>query len=159
KALADVLAGDPRAAYRGSKLSTTLKVMGVELASMGDVRGESPRSEVISHLDPDAGVYRKLVVRDGRLTGAILLGAQDPAGLLLQLFRSGEPLPGTPLELLAGSAVADVKPGDLPDTAQVCNCNAVCKGAIVAAIKAGCTSVAALGEKTRAGTGCGGCQP
>lgn len=163
KTLADVLAGDSRAAYRGSKLSTTLKVMGVEVTSMGDTRGEAPGTEVVSHLDPDSGVYRKLVVRDGRLTGAILVGAPDPGGLFRRLFRSGEPLPGTPLEVLTGGAlppaVASAEAGILPDSAQICNCNAVCKGAIVAAIKGGCTSVAALGEKTRAGTGCGTCQP
>src|SRR5215204_3472297 len=102
KVLADVLAGDnSRAAYRGSKLATSLKVMGVELTSMGDVRGEEAGTEVISHLDPERGVYRKLVVRDNKLIGAVLLGTSDPGGMFRRLFKEGEPLPGTPLELLA----------------------------------------------------------
>lgn len=165
KVLADVLTGaNERAAYRGSKVSTTLKVMGIDLTAMGDVRGEGPGTEVVSHLDPEMGVYRKLVVRDNRLVGAVLLGTHDPGGLFRRLFKEDEPLPGTTLELLAGgtnplAVTANDDLAGLPDGAQICNCNAVCKGAIVAAIKAGCTSVTALGEKTRAGTGCGTCQP
>src|SRR5207237_1435547 len=90
RVLADVLTGaDPRAAYRGSKLATTLKVMGVDLVRLG--------------------------------------------------------------------ADADLAP--LPHAPTICNCTDVCKGAIVAAIKSGCHSVTALGEKTWAGTGCGTCQP
>jgi nitrite reductase (NADH) large subunit len=165
KVLADVLSGsNPRASYRGSKLATTLKVMGVELTSMGDVHGKSADTEVVSHLDPEAGVYRKLVVRDGRLAGAILLGAPDPGGTFRRLFTSEEPLPGTALDLLSGGTRDALLSGGgdvagLPNDTTICNCNDVCKGTIVAAIKDGCGNVAAVGAKTKAGTGCGTCQP
>src|SRR5262249_47318038 len=120
--------------------------------------------EVVSHLDPAAGVYKKLVVRDARLAGAVLLGTDDAGGVLGRMFRAAEPLPGTALELLAGGGRdAPPAPGAglarLPEGRQICNCHAVCKGAIVAAINGGCGSVQALGEKTKAGTGCGTCQP
>jgi nitrite reductase (NADH) large subunit len=165
KVLADVLTGaDPRASYRGSRLATTLKVMGVDLVSMGEVNATGADVEVVSHLDPAAGVYKKLVVRDGRLAGAVLLGTDDAGGVLGRMFRAAEPIPGTALELLAGGArdallAQGTDLGALPDATQICNCHAVCKGAIVAAINGGCGSVQALGERTKAGTGCGTCQP
>jgi nitrite reductase (NADH) large subunit len=163
RVLADVLTGaKPDAAYGGSRLGTTLKVMGVELTSMGDVAGEGADSEVVSHLDPGRGVYKKLVVRDGRLAGAILLGSSDAGGRLLHLFKSGSPLSGAAHELLHGAADPVAEPPSvhaMPDDQQVCNCNTVAKGTIVAAIRQGKCTVGAVGECTRAGTGCGSCQP
>src|SRR5262249_25771110 len=136
RVLADVLTGaKPDAAYAGSRLGTTLKVMGVDLTSMGDVAGEGPDCEVVSHLDPGRGVYKKLVVRDGRLAGAILLGTPDTGGRLLHLFKRGETLPGAALELLHGQPDGPVtEPPSvhaMPDDQQVCNCNTVPKGTIV----------------------------
>ncbi len=163
---ADVLTGaKPQAAYCGSRLATTLKVMDVDLVSMGDVHGGAD-TEVVSHLDPAAGVYKKVVIRDGRLAGAIVLGAPDAGGQLQRLFRSAEPLPAAALELLTGENDRDRLLQDsgtdlrgLPDATQICNCNEVSKKEIVSAIVAGQCTVAALGECTRAGTGCGTCQP
>ncbi len=166
RVLADVLTGaGPDAAYAGSRLATTLKVMGIDLVSMGEAQGGAD-CEVVSHLDPGRGVYKKLVLRDGRLAGAILLGARDAGGRRLRLFRSGEPLPGPAADLLLEPSARDqlLEGGgddlkDLPDDTQICNCNAVAKGQITAAIAEGKCSVTALGECTRAGTGCGTCQP
>jgi nitrite reductase (NADH) large subunit len=77
--LADVITGkNPQAAYLGSKLGTKLKVMGVELASMGETKPASPADEVIVYREPKRGVYKKLIVRDDRLAGAILLGESIP---------------------------------------------------------------------------------
>jgi NAD(P)H-nitrite reductase large subunit len=164
---AEVLTGaKPQAAYTGSKLATTLKVMGVDLVSMGEVLGGAD-TEVISHLDPAAGVYKKLVIRDNRLAGAILLGAPDDGGRLQRMFRSAEPLDASALDLLTGANARDelLKEGagadlrGLPDATQICNCNTVSKKDIVAAISGGKCTVAAIGECTKAGTGCGTCQP
>jgi nitrite reductase (NADH) large subunit len=162
RVLADVLTGTrPQAAYQGSRLATTLKVMGVDLLSMGEVGAAGGDCEVVSHLDPSQGVYRKLVLRDNRLVGAILLGAPDAGGRLLRLFKDAAPLTDPALDLLHADDSAAV--GDdvtlWPDSRQICNCNEVPKGRIVQAIRDGQCSVAQIGECTRAGTGCGTCQP
>src|SRR5262249_30749526 len=81
RVLADVLTETkPDARYEGSRLGTTLKVMGVELTSMGEVSNLGPECEVVTHSDPAQGIYKKIVVRDRKLVGAILLGAADPTG-------------------------------------------------------------------------------
>jgi NAD(P)H-nitrite reductase large subunit len=168
RVLADVVSGaQPDARYTGSRLATTLKVMGIDLTSMGEVNAVGPDSEVISHSDPAQGTYRKLVLRDNKLVGAVLLGVGDPGGKLLRLFKEGQPLSEPAFELLTGvsarDALLDAGAGadllSLPDDTQICNCNAVCKGRIVADIAAGKCTISALGECNRAGTGCGTCQP
>jgi NAD(P)H-nitrite reductase large subunit len=168
RVLADVLSGAKReAAYRGSRLSATLKVMGVDLVSMGEVNGGGADREVISHVDPGAGVYKKLVLRNNQLIGAIVLGTADHGGRLQRLFKNAETLTEPALDLLVGGTARDalLEEGagadlmSLADDTQICNCNSVSKGQIVAAICDGKTTITALGECTRAGTGCGTCQP
>jgi NAD(P)H-nitrite reductase large subunit len=168
RVLADVLTETaPAAAYQGTRLSATLKVMGVDVVSMGDVQGGTPETEVVSHLDPAAGVYKKLVIRDHQLVGAILVGTQDHGGRLLRLFKSSETLSESTLDLLVGGTARDalLEEGagadlrQLADDTQICNCNRVSKGQIVAAIRDGQRTVEAIGQCTRAGTGCGTCQP
>jgi nitrite reductase (NADH) large subunit len=166
--LADVLTQTrPGAAYQGSQPSATLKVMDVDVVSMGDVHG-SPDSEVISHLDPVKGIYRKLVIRKSCLAGAIVVGCPDPGGRWKRLFQDRQPLTRAAVELLLGEGSARdallektdaAEIGLAPDTTQICNCHTVSKGEIVAAIREGKGSIRALGEATRAGTGCGTCQP
>ncbi len=167
RVLADVLTGaNPQAAYEGSRLATHLKVMGVDLTSMGEVNASGPDCEVVSHLDPSRGVYKKLVLRDNHLVGAILLGETDPTGSLLRLFKSGEKLIEPAVELLAPPNARDALLGgggpdltSLADDTQICNCHLVTKGRIVEAIQKGKTSVEAIGQCCKAGTGCGTCQP
>jgi nitrite reductase (NADH) large subunit len=168
RVLADVLTGAKEsAAYAGSRLATTLKVMGVDLVSMGDVNATGTDFEVITHFNPDRGAYKKLVLRDNRIVGAVLLGATDPTSRLLRLFKRGEPLTEPAYELLAGGSARDAllqegggaDVAGLADDTQICNCHAVCKGALVEAIRGGTCTVSALGDCTRAGTGCGTCQP
>jgi NAD(P)H-nitrite reductase large subunit len=168
RVLADVLTGaKPDAAYQGSRLSTTLKVMGIDLVATGDVQGTGPDSEVISHLDPAAGIYKKLVIRDRQVAGAILLGTQDHGGRLQRLFKSCETLSEPALDLLVNGSARDAlleEGGEadlsrLADDTQICNCHAVSKGQIAAAIRDGQCTIAAIGQCTRAGTGCGTCQP
>src|SRR5262249_7336261 len=93
RVLADVLTDkNQQATYVGSRLATTLKVMGIDLVSMGEVNGSGADTEVISHSDPAAGTYKKLVVRDNKLVGAVLLGMPDPTGKLMRLFKEAKPL-------------------------------------------------------------------
>ncbi len=161
RVLADVLTGaNPRSRYEGSKLSTKLKVMGVELAVMG-AKEPQDGDEVVSYVEPRRGVYKKLIIREGRLAGAILLGDGAAAPRLLQAFDRNEALPDVRADLLFGgltsaSPAAGVE--EMPDDAQICNCNGVSKGKIVAAIGGGARTLQAVCSATRAGTGCGTCK-
>ncbi len=162
RVLADHLAGrNPDAAYEGSKLSTKLKVMGAELASLGEKDPVHPDDEVVQYSEPRRGVYRKLIVRDGRLAGAILLGDTAMAPALIQAYDRGTPLPDNRAEVLFPRSAGGSPPSvaDLPDDAQICNCNGVSKARIVAAVKAGQLSLKMVCNATRAGTGCGSCKP
>ncbi len=161
KVLAKVLSGvDTAATYTGSKIATKLKVMGVELASMGRISDVKPTDEVVQFSEPARNVYWKAIVRDGKLSAACLLGDLGPADDLMRMFQADAPVPQRRLELFfsANSAGKETSLADLPDSHQVCDCNGVCKGTIVAAIKAGKCTVPAVGKATRAGTGCGSCK-
>ena len=142
------------AAYAGSVQSAKLKVMGVDLVAVGDASGAR---EVVA-ADAASRTYRKLVVdEDGRAAGAVLLGDTRGHELLLEQVRRREPVEDL-LGLLAQASEASA--ADLPDTAQVCNCNGVCKGDIVDAIRAqGLGSTQEVVAVTRAGSGCGSCKP
>lgn len=163
RTLAERLTNDKSSAtYTGSKVSTKLKVMGVELAVAGDKEPVNDDDEVVSYVEPNRGVYKKVIIRDGKVAGAILLGDGSTAPRLLQAFDRGETLPQNRAELLFplsadGVPVLDVE--DMPDDAQVCNCNGVSKGKIVAAVDGGCRSLKAVCDATKAGTGCGSCMP
>ncbi len=160
--LADRLtATKPKAAYLGSKLATKLKVMGVELASMGVTGAQEDDDEEIVYSEPKTGIYKKLVIRNGQLVGAILLGDADRAGYLIQNFDRGSALPDERALMLfdIGDAPAlGATMIEMPESAQICNCNGVSKGTIVGCVKAGAKSLKMVMDKTRAGTGCGSCK-
>ena len=160
--LADVLTGlNPKAEYLGSKLGTKLKVMGVELASMGETKPSLPDDEVVIYREPSRGVYKKLIVRENKIAGAILLGEIDTAGVLMQMFMADTVVSARRADLLFGTATGApvLSVFDLPDHAQICNCNGVSKGAIKEAIQIGkCHSVSKVGGCTKAGLGCGSCK-
>ncbi|MFD9947944.1 FAD-dependent oxidoreductase, partial [Nonomuraea sp. NPDC059022] len=158
---ADVITGG-KARYRGSRLVTRLKARSVELAAMGETHLEEDQAEVVRFSHRARGTYRKLVIRDGRLVGAILLGESDAVGTLTQLYDRGGPLPGDRAGLLfpglpGAGAVAD-SPVRMPDAAKVCHCNNVTKGQIRACWEAGARDLAAVSAATRATTGCGTCR-
>ncbi len=159
--LADHITGrNPTASYRGSVTGTKLKVMGVNVAGMGE-RDGLPSDEIIRYEEPAGGQYKKLIVRDGKLVGATLLGDTDGFSDLLALMQSGAPLPTRRADLLFGTATpatGGYSIADLPDNKQICDCNGISKGQICKAIKAGKTTVPAVGKATRAGTGCGSCK-
>ena len=148
------------AQYHGSKLATKLKVMGVELASMGITEPEHPSDELIQFTEPAKGIYKKLIVRDGRLVGGILMGDISKAAYLMQAFDRDTPLPDERLSLLfdLGAPAQAVTIDEMPDDAQVCNCNGVSKDAIGACVAAGAKSATTVMKATRAGMGCGSCK-
>ena len=148
------------AQYHGSKLATKLKVMGVELASMGITEPEHSTDEVIQFTEPSKGTYKKLIVRNGRLVGGILMGDISKAAYLMQAFDRDTPLPDERLSLLfdIGAPAQAVTIDEMPDDTQVCNCNGVSKGAIGACVLAGAKSATTVMKATRAGMGCGSCK-
>jgi nitrite reductase (NADH) large subunit len=149
---AATLLGEHERPYEGSIPSAKLKVAGIDLVSIGSPEGDS---EALA-ASAAKGVYRKLVVRDGRAAGAVLLGDVRGAEALLAEIRANEPV-HDPLARLAQAAVAG--PEDLPDNAQVCNCNGVCKDDLVSAVtEGGCATPREVMARTRAGTGCGSCK-
>ena len=159
-----ILGGD--AVFEGADLSTKLKLMGIDVASFGDSVGATPGAESIVFADPVANVYKRLVVSgDGtRVLGGILVGDASMYQTLVQMARGDMPTPPRPEELVlparsgaGGGAGMGVE--SLSDTAMVCSCNSVSKGAICAAVAGGATDVPALKACTAAGTGCGGCVP
>lgn len=160
--LADSLTGrNVGARYRGSRVSTKLKVMGVELAVAGVKEPRDEKDEVVTYVEPGRGIYKKLIVRDGHIAGAILLGDGISAPRLLQAFDRDEALPEARAEMLfplaPESMGADIE--SLPDQTQVCNCNGVTKGQVIEAVEGGHRSLKAVCDATRAGTGCGSCKP
>ena len=146
--------------YHGSKLATKLKVMGIELASMGITEPVDERDEVIQFTEPRHGTYKKLIVREGRLVGGILMGDISKAAYLMQAFDRDSPLPDERLSLLfdLGTPSQKVTMAEMPADAQVCNCNGVTKGAISACVASGRRSAKGVMQATRAGMGCGSCK-
>jgi nitrite reductase (NADH) large subunit len=137
--------------YAGSIPSAKLKVMGVDLVSIGEAEADQA---AIAEFREDR-IYRKLVLRDGKISGAILLGDIRGHENLLEAVRAGE-LVSDPLARLV--AASNATAADLPDAAQVCNCNGVCKGEIVQAVADGLPTPREVMAATRAGTGCGSCR-
>jgi nitrite reductase (NADH) large subunit len=161
KVLADHITGrNPNAAYLGSKIATKLKVMGVEVASMGDIEPRDGNDEVVQFSEPKRGTYKKLIIREGRLVGGILLGDISKAAYLMQAFDRHTPLPEERLQLLfdIGDPPKQVTFEEMSAATQICNCNGVSKGAIVACVQQGKRNPKAVMEATRAGMGCGSCK-
>jgi len=161
KVLADHITGkNPSAGYHGSKLATKLKVMGVELASMGITDPTEDDDEVVQFSEPKRGTYKKLIIRKGRLAGAIMLGDLGKVAYLMQAFDKNTPLPEDRLSLLfdIGAPSQTVTLADMPDEAQVCNCNGVSKAAVGDCVKLGKRTAKSVMTATRAGMGCGSCK-
>jgi nitrite reductase (NADH) large subunit len=161
KVLADHVTGaDPRSAYHGSRIATKLKVAGVDVASMGIKAPELDDDEFVQYSEPRHGVYKTIVIRDGKLVGATLVGDTSKVSFLTQAFDSGLPLPEERVSLMFDIGTPEVAVGvaELSDDAQVCNCNGVDKAALVGCVRSGTTSVAGVMAKTKAGKGCGSCK-
>ena len=159
--LADHITGaNPKAAYHGSKVATKLKVSGIELATMGQPAPEHPDDEVVHFSEPRRNVHKTVIVRDGKLVGATLLGDVGKVSFLTQAFDRGTVLPEERVELLfdINAPGEDVGVAELDDDAQVCNCNGVSKGDIAACVRGGTKTVSGVMKATRAGTGCGSCK-
>jgi nitrite reductase (NADH) large subunit len=151
--------------FEGADMSTKLKLMGVDVASLGDAHGATAGAQVCSFVDERRQIYKKLVISpDGtRLLGAILVGDADNYSSLLQMMQNADALPEQPERLLLpgmgtdSAAATGIGVSALPASAQICSCNGVSKGEICSAVDAGCTTVGQVKTCTRAGSSCGGC--
>jgi assimilatory nitrate reductase electron transfer subunit len=164
RVLSRILTGvEPLARYRPVPAVTRLKASGIDLAAMGAPSTSDGPEEEVCFADPGRRTYAKLVIRDNRLAGAIMLGDNPAVGQVIQLFDRGATLPPDRRALLLGrggpgSPEATDSPALMPDAATVCHCNGVTKGAVVRAIRAGARDVADVVDATRATTGCGTCR-
>jgi nitrite reductase (NADH) large subunit len=158
---------DGDAAYQGSVLSTRLKVSGVDVFSAGEFAGGEDCEDVVFR-DASRGVYKRLVIKAGRLHGAVLFGDAADGNWYFDLMRSGEDLAEVRETLIFGQSVTESLRGVDPrsavaamaDTAEICGCNGVCKGAITGAITGkGLTTLDAVRSVTKASASCGSCTP
>jgi len=159
--LADhITATNLHAAYHGSKVATKLKVSGIDLATMGLVEPERDDDEFIQYAESKRRVYTAVIVRDGKLVGATLLGDLSKVSFLMAAFDRGMVLPAERRSLLfdLGGPAAAASVAELPDDAQICNCNGVTKAAIRGCVEDGGRTMRAVMSATRAGSGCGSCK-
>ncbi|HHN67333.1 MAG TPA: NAD(P)/FAD-dependent oxidoreductase, partial [Thermopetrobacter sp.] len=163
RVLANHIAGRGWMTYEGSVTSTKLKVTGIDLFSAGDFLGGEGTEELVL-LDEKAGVYKKLVIENDRLTGAVLYGDTMDGAWYFQLIREGSDISEIRGRLLFGQAhLGDSGHGEdsianLPDEAEICGCNGVCKGEIVTAIKEqGLFTLSDVRKVTKASASCGSC--
>ncbi len=164
KVAANHLANLGIARYEGSVTSTKLKVTGIDLFSVGDFN-EAEGDETLVLQDPGAGVYKKLVLRDDKIKGAVLYGDTLDGAWYFQLMREGSSITDFRHTILFGQHdLGDAGHGDetrvaaLGNEAEICGCNGVCKGEIVDAIvKKGLFTLEEVRAHTKASSSCGSC--
>lgn len=158
------LLGNDTESFVGADMSAKLKLLGVDVGSIGDAKGRTPNANNYIFLDEKEEIYKRLIVSQDnkKLLGAVLVGDTTDYGNLLQLMLNRIDLPDHPdaliLPFYTGSKPV-IGVDSLPDTAPICSCLDVTKGQIVQAVQAGCHTVEAIKSTTKAGTGCGGCIP
>ncbi|MCR9086691.1 MAG: nitrite reductase large subunit NirB [Rhodobacteraceae bacterium] len=162
KVLAATLACED-AAYRPKPVSTKLKVTGVDLFSAGDFAEGDDREDIVFR-DPARGVYKRLVLRGDRILGAVMYGDTADGNWFFQHINDGTDVSEMRDTLIFGPAFQGGAPLDpmaavaaLPDEAEICGCNGICKGEIVEAIKDGATNLGAVRTVTKASGSCGTC--
>ncbi|HUC91202.1 MAG TPA: nitrite reductase large subunit NirB [Paenibacillus sp.] len=161
--LAKRLAGVKTDGYHGSVVSTKLKVSGVEVFSAGEFL-DADDTRAVRMQDEFGGVYKKAVIRDGRLVGAVLFGDTTDGTRLFSMIRSGENVAGREKEILLGSGAPAAASGAdkaaaLGENEIVCACNGVTKGTIMRAIhEESLQTVEDIKTCTKASGSCGSCK-
>ncbi|MFC6333426.1 nitrite reductase large subunit NirB [Paenibacillus septentrionalis] len=164
--LAKRLAGVETQGYQGSVTSTKLKVSGVDVFSAGNFT-ENAGNKALRIQDDLGSTYKKIVIEQGKLVGAVLFGDTTDGTELFSLIKRGENVEGREKELLLGFSLDQMNGGDplakyeaMPADEIVCGCNGVSKATIVDAIHTkGCSSVSSIKACTKASASCGGCKP
>ena len=164
KVCANHLARFGIARYQGSVVSTKLKVTGIDVFSAGEFMGGAGTDEIVLN-DAAGGVYKKLVLKDNKLVGAVLYGDTGDGAWYFQLLKDKQCVGNIRDRLLFGSHhvgegghAGQNKAASMPDEAEVCGCNGVCKGDIVKAIKThGLFTLDEVRKHTKASSSCGSC--
>lgn len=149
--------------FEGADMSTKLKLMGVDVASIGDCHARTEGALSYAYTDEVNQVYKKIVVSADKklLLGAVMVGEAEDYGNLLQMALNNIELPANPealiLPALDGAAKPVLGPDALPDSAQICSCLDVTKGDICNAVQEGAQTIGDIKGSTGAATGCGGC--
>lgn len=163
KVAAQHISNSGAASFEGADMSTKLKLMGVDVASIGDCHARSEGALSYAYTDEVNQVYKKIVVSADKklLLGAVMIGDAEDYGNLLQMALNNIELPASPealiLPSLDGAAKPMLGPDALPDSAQICSCYDVSKGAICCTVQDGAQTLGDIKAETKAGTGCGGC--
>ncbi|WP_204115858.1 nitrite reductase large subunit NirB [Shimia biformata] len=162
KVLAKTLT-DEASAFEPKEVATKLKVTGCDLFSAGDFAEGEGREDIVFR-DPARGVYKRLVIEDNRVIGAVMYGDTDDGNWFFGLIKDKTDISEMRETLIFGPAYqggAAVDPmaavAALPDDAEICGCNGVCKGQIVEAINAGSHDLGAIRATTKASASCGTC--
>ncbi|UWR09221.1 nitrite reductase large subunit NirB [Ruegeria sp. B32] len=162
KVAANTLLGQPDT-FVVKELATKLKVTGCDLFSAGDFAEGEGREDIVFR-DPARGVYKRLVIEDDRLIGAVMYGDTADGSWFFGLIKDGTDIDEMRDTLIFGPAYQGGDTADplsavaaLPPEAEICGCNGVCKGTIVEAIAAGATDLAAVRASTKASASCGTC--
>ena len=163
RALADGLVGQ-HSGYRGSVTSTKLKVAGLDVFSAGDFSGGAGAEDIVLR-DASRGIYKRVVVKDDRIVGAVLYGDTTDGGWYFDLLKRAEDIAPIRDMLIfgqsfaSGGGTADPKAAvaALSDDAEICGCNGVSKGKVVACIGAGNTTLDAVRATCKASASCGSC--
>jgi nitrite reductase (NADH) large subunit len=160
EAVAEQLSGE-EAQFQGADMSTKLKLLGMDVGSIGDAHGRAEGSLSFVFSDEREEYYKRIVTSaDGKqLLGAVLVGDCDNYDTLLQYYLNGIELPADPQCLIVPDAGEQplLGMGALPATATICSCHNVTKGDVISVIDGGCCSVGDVKGETKASTGCGGC--
>ncbi|BDX08600.1 nitrite reductase large subunit NirB [Planctobacterium marinum] len=149
-------------AFTGADMSTKLKLLGVEVGSIGDAHARTPGALTYIFENQPQQIYKKIVVdaKQETLLGAVLVGDTSDYDTLLQFALNGMTLPEQPESLIlpvSDGAAPAIGAGSLPDTATVCSCHNVSKGDIIGAMDGGACDLGSIKSCTKASTGCGGC--
>ena len=168
KVCADRITETAETDYRGTVTGTRLKVTGIDMFSAGDIRDGGDGEDIVLR-DPARGVYKRLILKDDRLTGIVLYGDAAEGNWYFQLLKDATPIGALRDNLIFGQAFATgagaamdpaAAVAAMPDEAEVCGCNGVCKGKITGAIaEKGLTSLDAVRAHTKASASCGSCTP
>ncbi|WP_461517483.1 nitrite reductase large subunit NirB [Porticoccus sp.] len=148
--------------FKGADMSTKLKLLGVDVGSIGDSHGKTDGAISYTFSDEREEVYKRLIVSaDGKTAlGAVLVGDCSDYDTLLQYYLNGIELPANPEAMILPASEGGAPllgAAALPATATICSCHNVSKGDIISAIDGGCCSLADVKSCTAASTGCGGC--